>query len=279
MSEQEQVVATDVVPVETAETPVVPSGETAKPEVAEIKQPVEEKKFTQAEVNDLLQKRLARERAKRDRELEAEVKALKEHIAPPKAEAPSNPAAPKREEFESYEDYIRADARYVAREEAKNLREEEARATKQATAQQARQAAMTEFGKRELEARQKYQDFDEALETARTLPISDDMFDAIMEEPQGWDVVHYLGTHPEEVSRIAQLSPKRQATEVGRLAERLSAQAPAPKPASVSQAPEPIDPTRPSTSMVSDKMPTNPDEYRAKRTAQRLAEAQQVKRT
>ncbi len=267
----EQVVATEVVPVDTAATPVTPSGDTAKPEVAEQQKPVDEKTFTQAQVNELIEKRLARDRAKRERELEAEVRRLAQERAP-KVETPSDPAAPKREDFDSYEDFIRADARYVVRQETQVQREAEKRAQSEAKVKQERESAMQEFGKREAQARQKYPDFEDVLETAKTLPITDTMFDAVTLLEEGWDVVHYLGTHPEEAQRISQLHPTRQAAEVGKLAAKIAA--PAPKPASVSRAPEPIDTTRPGGSAVIDKPPDDPDEYKKWHDARERAKYQ-----
>lgn len=248
-------VITEVVPVETAETPVQPTGDTAKPEVAEVK-PVVEKTFTQNEVNELIEKRLARDRAKREREQAA----ARQHVAPV-VEQPSNPAAPKREAYEDYEGYIEAKAAYVASETVKADREAQDKATRQAKEQEDRSTALKLFDGQMNAALAKYPDFEDAEAIARTLPISDAMFDAMIRLDEGAELVYFLGKNPAEVHRISQLHPTRQAAEVGRLAAKL-ASTPAPKPASVSQAPEPIEPIGGKTSAASDKPPENPDEYK-----------------
>ena len=253
MTEQQ---ITEVVPVETAETPVVLAGDTAKPEGAEVK-PVVEKTFTQAEVNELVQQRLARDRAKRERELEADVRRLKEQTAPPPQQA-SDPAAPKREDFEDYERYIEAKAEHTARNTFKAEREREQRASQEAKATEDRNTAMREFHKRETVAREKYADLDDLLSSPP--PVTSHTFDALMELDEGWDVTYYLWKNPEEAHRISQLSPTRQAAEVGKLAAKV-ASAPAPKPASVSRAPAPIEPLGGGVTAVSDKPPENPDDF------------------
>lgn len=266
MSEQDQAVITEQqVPVETAETPVTtPSGETAKPEVAEVK-PVGEVQFTpeqQARVNQLIQERLARDRAKRERELEAEVRRLGQQQQPPKVEQQaSDPAAPKRDDFEDYQEYLRADARFVALQAVKADREAQEQAAKQAKEKEAQTTVLQEFDKRREAAVTKYPDFEDVVAVAQTLPISDAAFAAITNLEEGWDLIHYLGTNPAEAHRIYALPPARQAAEVGKLAAKV-ASAPAPKPASVSRAPAPIEPLAGGVTQVSDKAPDDPDEYK-----------------
>ncbi len=254
---QEQV--TEEIPVETAETPVVPAGETAKPEGAEVVKPVDERKFTQTELNAAIEKRLAREDRKRERELAAEVARLKEQYAPKPAETAVDPAAPKREDFADYETFIREEARFVARQEVRAERQAQQKAEAEAKVKAERDEAVKGFDAQMKKAHEKYPDFQDALEVAQSLPITDAMFSAMTALDEGADLVHFFGTHPEEATRISQLPTTRQAAEVGKLAAKVAS--PTPKPASVSQAPEPISPVTGGTA-ASDTPPEDPEAFR-----------------
>ncbi len=261
MNQEVEQVITEEIPVETAEAPVVPAGETAKPEGAEVVKPVGEKTFTQSELNEIVEKRLARERAKRERELEADVRRLKERDAPATVQTVSDPAAPKREDYADYEVFIREDARYWARQEVKVERAAQAKAEAEAKVKAERDEAVKGFDAQMKKAHEKYPDFQDALEVAQSLPITDAMFTAMTALEEGADLVHYFGTHPDEATRISQLPTTRQAAEVGKLAAKV-ATLPAPKPASVSRAPEPISPVTGAGTTASDTPPDDPEQFR-----------------
>lgn len=225
---------------------------TAAPAVPESDKPAEQV-FTKEQFEHELGKRLAREARKRERELEATVRTLQAAQVPAqaKAEPPTDSGAPKRDDFDSYEDYIRADARYVAKQEFQSQREAQVRAESEAKARAEREASVKTFDERIKAAAAKYGDFEEVFESAKAANITNAMFDAITATEEGAEIVYHFGKHPEEAQRIASLSPKAQAVEIGKLAVRIAdgvtapanpAAAPAPKPAPVSKAPEPIKP-------------------------------------
>jgi len=79
-------------------------------------------------------------------------------------------------------------------------------------------------------------DADDFLESTVVTPV---MAEAILESDAAPKVVKFLYNNPEEAERIAELSPARQAVEIGKLEAKLSA---APAPAKKSGAPAPITP-------------------------------------
>lgn len=273
---QEVVVETGEAQVEPVEKQEKPEGETAKPEGAEPQPPVDERKFTQAELNAVVEKRLAKERARRDREQEAERRLAALERAAPKPVVSADPAAPKRESFDDYENYIEAKAAYVAEQKFNGLVTARDKAAKEAKEKEDHATAQKAFDGRMTAAATKYPDFQDALETAQTLPITDAMFGAMIRLEEGADLVHYFGTHPAEAHRIAQLHPTVQATEIGKLAAKLPATV--SQPASVSKAPEPIEPIGGKTSAASDTPPTNPEEFKRWHDARERAKAQARKR-
>jgi len=103
-------------------------------------------------------------------------------------------------------------------------------------------------------ARQRYEDYDDVMATAREqdLRVPRDLGQALMESPVGADVLYYLCTNPAEVERITALSTTRALAEIGKLEGRIQARlggrpgprgivpAPTARPgARITRAPEP----------------------------------------
>jgi hypothetical protein len=208
--ENEQVVEQVEVPAvvetvpESVETAAAES-ENSVLEVAEETEPKPEKTFTQAELDEIISKRLAKEQRKWERSNKPE----------PQVELP--PA----DQFESTESYVEA---VIAQREA-HKREQEIVET---------------FKDRVAEARVKYPDFDQVAGNDQ-LKISQVMAAAIRSSEIGPEVIYHLGANPKEAERIHKLDPIAQAREIGRIEDRLSANPPTRK---TSSAPAPINPIR-----------------------------------
>jgi hypothetical protein len=207
--------------VETAQAPEVtaaPEQAQNAPEVAEQTPPeqVEERKFTQAELDAMISKRLAREQRKWERE-------QKLRVATP--EVPATP--PTQEQFESTEAYAEA---LAERKAAELLARRDA---------ERHQAEILEsYHEREEEARNKYEDFEQVAYNPR-LPITPAMAETIQASEIGPEVAYYLGSNPKEADRIAKLSPFLQAKEIGKIEAKLADNPPVKKSSS---APAPIQP-------------------------------------
>ena len=202
---------------------------TNAPEVAENQpeQTPEEKKFTQAELDAMIGKRLAREQRKWEREQQAK-----------QAPVPVPTEAPSADQFNSpqeYADFIRAEAEKLVQH-------------REAQRQQAE--IMESYHDKEEEIRSKYDDFDQVAYNPK-LPITDVMAETIRASEIGPELAYHLGSNPKEADRIARLSPILQAKEIGKIEAKLVAQPPVKKTTS---APEPIRPVtaRATTSGVTD---------------------------
>jgi hypothetical protein len=191
---------------------------TAPSEPAEQTPEVAEQTFTQAQLDEIISKRLAREQRKWERErrtqqVEAPAPTPKENLSVDQFESP-----------EAYADVLaqrKAEELLAARE------------------QQQRQAEVLDsYHDREEAARDKYTDFEQVVYNPK-LPITNVMAETIQTSEVGPDLAYYLGSNPQEASRISRLSPFLQAKEIGKIEAKLLDNPPVKKTTS---APAPISP-------------------------------------
>lgn len=219
MNDESQTLA-EVESAPAPEATAAPENAQNAPEAAEqSNEQVEEKKFSQAEIDAMISKRLAREQRKWEREQRL------------KAATPELPATPpSQEQFESPEAYAEA----LAEQKAAQLL-----ARREAERQQAE--VLESYHEREEEARNKYEDFEQVAYNPR-LPITQVMAETIQASEIGPEVAYYLGSNPKEADRIAKLSPFLQAKEIGKIEAKLADNPPVKKSSS---APTPITPVTP----------------------------------
>ena len=209
------------------------------PEVADQQpeQTPEEKKFTQAELDAMIGKRLAREQRKWEREQQA--KAAERQIAV---------EVPPVDQFESPEAYAEA----LAEKKAQELIAKREAAKAQAEIDEAYQERLDE-------AKEKYPDFEQVAYNP-SLPITDAMAETIRASEIGPELAYHLGSNPKEAERIAKLSPFLQAKEIGRIEAKLAAEPPVKKTTS---APDPI---RPVTARATNSGVTDTTDPRSTKT-------------
>jgi hypothetical protein len=219
MTEETQVLAeADSVPVQAATA--APETEVQSLETDTPEQQPEEKKFSQAELDAMIVKRLAKEQRKWEREQAARSAEMQTRQSAPKD-------VPPVDQFESPEAYAEALAVKKA-EELIALRD-----------QQKAQAAIADaYHDREEEARSKYDDFEQVAYNP-SVRITDVMAETIRASDVGPDVAYYLGANPKEADRISRLSPFLQAKEIGKIEGRLTDNPPVKRTTS---APAPITP-------------------------------------
>ena len=214
--------------VESARAPeVTATPDNAQNVPAEVENQVqetspEEKKFTQAELDEKIDKRFAKERRKWEREQQA--KATQPVV---KTEVPPI------DQFESPDAYAEALAIRKA---------EELLAQREFQKQQA--AIEDAYHELEEEARVKYDDFEQVAYNPQ-LRVTDVMAETIKASDMGPDLAYWLGTNPKEADRISRLSPLLQAREIGKIEARLGSN-PLVKP--TTSAPAPISPVTARTS-------------------------------
>lgn len=243
MTEQVQEALAEVESAPAPEATAAPESAQNAPEVAENQpeQTPEEKKFTQAEIDAMISKRLAREQRKWEREQQAKL---------------AQPQAPKEvppvDQFESPEAYAEALAVKKA-EELLAQRE-----------YQKQQAAIDDaYHEREEEARAKYDDFEQVAYNPQ-LRVTSVMAETIKASDMGPDLAYWLGTNPKEADRISRLSPLLQAREIGKIEAKLAA-APLVKP--TTSAPAPISPVTARTSGNPSYDTTDPRSVKAMSTS------------
>ena len=248
MSEQEAVVLT-----ESTETAQPTEGEPSEPQTTEESQQSTESigddtaveapqksKGVQKRIDELVKQR-EEERRRADR-LE---KMLERQLAwqQPQAQPKEEPAPePTPEQFETYEQYVRASAKYEAEKAAARIAED--RFQKEMERRRTEEASRSTQDKIRI-AKEKYSDFEEvALDP--TLPITPSMAEAIMDSEFSADLAYHLGQNRSEAEKISRMSPIAAARALGKLEAKFEREAtaiPIPlEPKRVSKAPEPVKP-------------------------------------
>ena len=216
--------------VDSAPVPEVtatPETVEAAPEVVETQveeQPVEEKKYSQAEIDAMIGKRLAREQRKWEREQQAKLAAMQPTPMPTEV-----PTADQFESPQAYAEFIRAEAQKLVQQQEL----------------QRQKAELDDaYHDREEEARSKYDDFEQVAYNPN-LRVTDVMAETIKASDIGPDLAYWLGSNPKEADRISRLTPILQAKEIGKIEAKLASN-PVTKP--TTSAPAPIKPVTARTS-------------------------------
>ena len=232
---------------ETVETTPVVADESKE-------QPVEEKKYSQAEIDAMIGKRLAREQRKWERE-QAQRAAEKQAVP---AELPSP------EQFQSPNDY----AEFIRAEADKLVQQREA-------AKQQSQV-LESYQEREEQARDKYDDFEQVAYNPN-LPITNVMAETIQHSEIGPELAYYLGSNPKDAERISRLSPYLQAKEIGKIEAKLADNPPVKKTTS---APAPISPVTARSTGAPSHDTTDPRSTKSMTTSQWIEaeRARQIKK-
>ena len=165
--------------------------------------------------------------------------------------SPSDPGAPKLEDFKDIEEYAAAREKHASEKAVKELTSKQ-----QAESRKQYETKLVEAWEAKAERGiAKYDDFDETVgELKPTSPWAV----AVMDADNGEDIAHYLGKHLKEAERIASLSPASQIREIGKLEAKLAAEP--PKPKTPSKAPAPITPLSGAAPVATD-VPSEGDDY------------------
>lgn len=257
-----EVVQPEAVEVEAAEAPESTEGQVETPpaeaEEAEEKQKSESAKRRERRkaVNDDLRASEARARQERD-EAEARLKAARE--------AAQSIPKPKESDYQTLDDYQAAlsafqvaqiiDGREVQRleQEAKS-HFEQIEVVQRQKAQEDAQHWATQV----QEGRQKYSDFD-AVAGGEHVRITTDMSREIVQSDHAADIAYFLGKNPDIAAGIAEISDP---VSLARAVTRLEARVTAPKPKTVTDAPEPIAAVKGKAAPTKSPGDMSPAEYR-----------------
>lgn len=187
------------------------------------------KQSIQAEIDALT-------RAKHDtkRETDAarqELDALRRDLAAVKAQQgapptqvtePAGDPEPLPDQFDTYEKYVKAQARWEARQEYATLRAHDQQIAQETHAQAAEREVLQAYAAKQVEARTRYADYDAVIQAGGDLPVTPSMKAVLVGSDRGADLTYYLCQHPDEAQHIATLPPLRQVYELGKIEARFA---------------------------------------------------------
>lgn len=177
----------------------------------------------------------------------AEAKEAKRELAEirrKEEEAAATEVAPKRADYEDYEDFVADNAAFSAkravREEMRVDAEKKAETERNATLEK----TFAAHEDRVAAYKEKVEDFNEVAYGAHILPIMQDapyLAQLVVESDQSPEIAYHLGSNPEVAEKIAAMPMHLAAKEIGKIEARLEK---APKPKNKSKAPTPIKPVK-----------------------------------
>jgi len=146
---------------------------------------------------------------------------------------------PKQNDFDDYDDYVRALADHKAEQKVTQILEErekkKSRETEETTHFQKVQTLQTKI----QSGSEKYDDFEEVAYSP-DVPINQTIIDALVDCDEPSEIVYHLGKNPQEALRISQLSPLAAAREIGKIEAKLANKPTGPQPKLKTKAPNPI---------------------------------------
>lgn len=197
-------------PAVTTEQVTAPEAVTAAPE--EVSTQAETKTFTQDELNQIIQKEKAKAEAKAERRALKAYRETLERFAPQAPAPQQSDGKPSRAAFNGDDEaYIEAVADWKI-----NQRDQQ---TKQQREAEQRQTTVQKTEKLYTEAA-KLPGFDR--DTFEELPLTPSIAQALIDSDAAPQLMAYMASNPDDIERIAKLSPARQAAELGKLEARLS---------------------------------------------------------
>ena len=143
-------------------------------------------------------------------------------------QAPPQRAAPDRDDFNDYEQFLEARAEWVAEQKFSSL-QSEAQARQAEVERHAQQSVVeAQWDEAQELAREKYEDFDDVVYGEVT--ITEPMALSIKGMKDGAEIAYHLGKNPKDADRIGKLSPIDQVLEMGAIRERLKERTQKQKP-------------------------------------------------
>ena len=253
------------VQTETSPLEVQPVDETASLQENEAT-PVETKTFTQAELDAIVQKRVAKaERASErnyQRSLERQLEIYQSKDVQ-QAKPAVNQGKPNRDIYTDDVQFIEdlADWKATSRiEEQFKIRERSAQAETQS---QQLNRVKQDFNERVAKSMSQYPDFEE-IAYSDDLKISQPMSHVIAESAVGPAIAYFLGKNPDESAKIAAMSPRDAVKALGKLEAKFET----PTGKTFSTAPAPIKPVVSAKALSASLESASMEEYRKARAKQ-----------
>lgn len=173
-----------------------------------------------------------------NRQLKAQLQQPPQQQAP--QQKPADAGRPKQEDFQTYEDFIRADARFEARQEYVRARQEEQQQNQQQSFNERVRKADESFSEKLAEATTKNPALLDKLRNSPALR-QDLQFFGIKEADQPIALAEHLADNPALVLQLNQMPPERALRELGKIEAKLTAVTGGPQRKPSAQAPN-LDP-------------------------------------
>lgn len=256
------------------QTVEAPKTETVKETVAP-----EPKVYKQEDVDDIVNKVRKNTEYRTKRELKAYYEGRESAARPAEQQKPEPKAekAPQRDDYPDWDAYSEAKADYVAR---KAVREENERISSERRERETAESRNKKMDDFRAKTKAKYADIEKRIEAIGDIEIKPEVADEIAESEYGPDIMNYFIEHPQDLERIAKLTPTAASRELGRLEARFESDAKKPeseKPTApkTSAAPAPIAPISGGKTAVTSSEPSDKDStevWMQKRNAQIAAQ-------
>jgi hypothetical protein len=246
MSGETEVVSTET-PGSVPENTETPKEVTATPE--EVTEPVAPKTYSEEEVQERIERATAKAAAKAERRAFREAAEALQRQPAPQQRVDDKPA---RAQYADEEQYIDALTDWKL-----DQRERESQQSKAVEAQKTT-AEKTEAMYKEAA---KLPGFDR--EEFESLPLTRPIAQVLMESDAPAKLMAYMSANPDEVERIAGLSPVKQVAEMGKLEAKLSS-----APVKTTKAPAPINPVGAGSSQSRDLAKLSTADYIEQRRKQ-----------
>jgi hypothetical protein len=179
--------------------------------------------------------------------------------------APAAPVEPKPADFTDYNEYVKAQAKFEAKQELKT--ELDARDKATAEKQKAEKFAST-WAERVTEAKSKFTDYESVVSTS-DVEVLDHVKDVINDSEHGPALIYHLASNPDIAARLNKMTPLGAAREMGRIEDSLTKAPdpveanpePAPVRAKTTSAPPPAKPLTSGRSTTVDPAKLSMDDY------------------
>jgi len=144
-------------------------------------------------------------------------------------------AEPKLEDFPDYENFLKASAKYEARQEFRHELAQHSQRINQQQAQAAQRQTVESWNQKVSSVTAEMPDFDEVVGSS-TVPMPDHVKAVVMQSEEGPKLAYYLATHPDEAVKIASQHPLAAIRSLMRIEDEITA-APVVKKATDAAAP------------------------------------------
>jgi hypothetical protein len=215
---------------ETGESEAETELETA-PETELEEETPEEKTYTKAEADEIMTKRIGREKRRLQREFDASTPTKPEKVETPDEEEPN------QDDFDSTQEWIKATAKHALKQERKA--EQVTAQAEQVTNEHRKLNA--KFQKMADKFEDTHPDFWDVLDNIRTFEIPSYINEAVQGSDMGAELTYHLGKNTDVLDKILDLTPSAAIRYLGRLEVQLEN---TPKPKATSKVPDPIKPLK-----------------------------------